>query len=472
MGAGAALFVWAGGLGHLVITPAAGFHVNAEAPASLTVNGVTVGGAGDLSGWRAPVAGEVVVSAEVPVCADDGSQCSVLRLSGRSPAARRGSLALTEPAPAAAPSGGGGAVVGLYDFAAVWCPPCNLLAAEVLETPDGVGALAGRALTRVDVDSVASWDLKSRYAVGGYPTLVAVDAAGAEVARLVGYPGRDATLAWLGALGQLAPRSARLATADPVAAAALARELAEAGDDAGARALLARAAPDTVDTVIARLVLDGAAVDARWLFDHHVPGGDWVYAALDADPTLVARVPDLVAGARGEAAGGWLAAAADQTSDPALARALRAGALASLDAARAGDLQLDRGRLSDLAQLRAALGGLSEAYALMDEAAGRWPDEFTWPFVKGRIALDAADLPAAEVAAQAALARAQGDQRLRAALLLARVQRAAGRPAEAVAALDAALLAVPEPPPSVQVRTTRYRTEAQKLRDEIAAAPR
>lgn len=467
-----AVFVWAGGLGHLVVTPAPGQHVNAEAPAALTVNGVTVEGAGDLGGWRAPVAGAVEVSAEVPVCADDGSQCTVLRLTGRAAAARRGSVALVEAsAPVASATGGGGAVA-VYDFAAVWCPPCNLLAAEVLETPAAAEALAGRPITRVDVDSVGSWALKSQYHVGGYPTLVAVDAAGGEVARLLGYPGRDATLAWLAGLGTLRPLTERMATADPVAAAALARELADAGDDAGARALLARAAPDAADTVIARLTLDGAAADARWLFDHHVPGGDWVYAALDADPTLVARVPDLVPGAPGEAAGGWLGAAADQAVDPSVARALRAGALASLEAARAGDLALDRGRLSDLAQLRAALGGVAQAYALMDEAAARWPAEFTWPFVKGRIALDGNDLPTADAAARLALAHAEGDQVLRAAMLLARVQRAAGHPTDGVATLDAALAAIPEPPATMQVRTTRYRAEAQKLRAEIATVPR
>ena len=81
----------------------------------------------------------------------------------------------------------------------------------------------------------------------------------------------------------------------------------------------------------------------------------------------------------------------------------------------AGDLQLDRGRLTDVAELRAELGSPASGYALMDEAAARWPTEFTWPFVKARMALAAVEV------------------------------------------LKAALLNVPAPRVDVTVRTTRYR---------------
>jgi thiol-disulfide isomerase/thioredoxin len=476
MAAISALFVWAGGLGQLVLTAPAGSHINPDAPARLTVNGATLNGSGDLSGWKVPVSGSIAVSAEVPICTDDGAMCTVVRVAGEGTAGKRGSLVLMEPARVTSDGPAKGRAAAVYDFAAVWCPPCNLLAAEVLETPEGLQALGGRSLTRVDVDSTDSWALKNQYQVGGYPTMIAVDAQGVEVARMLGYPGREATLAWLGSLQTLEPVAERKAAATGAAAAALARELAAIGDEAGARELLARVGPASdgatpVDAVIARLTLDGKPEDARWLFDHAVPGGDWIYAALDADPTLVARVPERVVGAPGEAAAGWLSAAADQTADPSLSRAFRAGALAGLEAARAGDLQLDRGRLTDLASMRAALGGLPSAYALLDEAAARWPAEFTWPFVKGRLALDAADLGTAEAEATRALKNAAGDQTLRAAMLLARVQREQQRPADALKTLDAALAAVPEPPAGVEVRTTRYRAEAVKLHADIAATP-
>ncbi|MSP55105.1 MAG: thioredoxin family protein [Myxococcales bacterium] len=476
-------FVWAGGVGQLVMTLPAGQHVNPEAPSALAVNRVRLEGYGDLSNWKVPLPqeldrtgdGQVLpgmdVEAVVPVCADDGGTCTVVTLRGGDarPYRARGALKLVEFVPAAPMSttGGTGVVVGVYDFAAVWCPPCNLLAAEVLDTD----VYDGPRVTRVDADSTSSWPIKDRYKVGGYPTLVAVDAEGAEVARLVGYPGREQTLAWIAGLKGRGSLDAMVESAQGAAALSLARELAGQGDERARRLLDRVATPgvtDDVDFRIARLLLDGTAADALWLFDRGVPGGDWVYDALRADPTLAGRVPGLVPGADGEAASGWLAAAADAVGPGELGEAFRAGALAALEEARAGDLQLDRGRITDLASLRADLGSVDSAYALLDEASARWPSEFTWHFVKARIALEAKQLAVAEASARAALARSDGDQILRSALTLAKVLREAGRAAEAVTVLDVALATVPEPPPGVEVRTTRYRSEAQQLKVALA----
>ncbi len=469
-----AAFVWAGGVGHLVLTIPPGSHINPTAPSSLGVNEAAISGAGDLSAWKVPIttltadATQVVVVTEVPICADDGSTCTLVRLQGSGRAGKRGEIQLHEPVRMeAAVVVGPGNTATVYDFRAVWCPPCNLLSAEVLDTEAGAQALHGSKLVPVDADSSESWPLKSRYHVGAYPTMIAVDAGGNELSRLVGYPGHDETLAWLGSLSSRASVDARIAAAQGSVAVKLARELAELGDEDRARTALARVTDDGVDVRVARVILDGKAEDADWLFDHAVPGGDWVYAALDADPKLAVRVPALVPGAKGEAAAGWLAAAADQLAPGPQADAMRAGALAALEAARVGDLELDRGRLTDLAQLRAGLGNRVSAYALLDEAAARWPTEFTWPFVKARIALDGKDLPTAETAARKALDNAAGDQILRAATTLARVLRAENRVPEAIAALNAALSRVPAPPPDIQVRTTRYRTEAQKLIAEL-----
>lgn len=477
-----AAFVWAGGVGHLVLTLPAGQHVNAGAPAELSVNRVRVEGYGDLSGWRVPVPQEpavtgdgmivpfMVVGAVVPICADDGGACTVIRLGGFDEGRfrARGSVELVEDVPAAPMStiGDTGVVVGLYDFTAVWCPPCNLLAAEVFDT----GEYHGPRVTRVDADSTVSWPIKDRYKVGGYPTVVAVDQQGDEVARLVGYPGREETLAWIAGLKGRGALDAMVQSAEGAAAVTLARELAGQGD-VRARQVLDRVPHGTeehgmedVDFRIARLLLDGKVEDASWLFEHGVPGGDWVYSALEADPTLAARVPALVPGADGEAAAGWLVAAADAVGPGGLGDAFRAGALAALEEARAGDLQLDRGRLTDLASMRADLRNVTSAYALLDEASVRWPTEFTWPFAKARIALDAKDLAVAERSARAALSLSIGDQILRSSLSLAKVLREAGRSAEAITVLDSALASVPEPPAGVEVRTTRYRTEAQQLK--------
>ena len=69
--------------------------------------------------------------------------------------------------------------------------------------------------------------------------------------------------------------------------------------------------------------------------------------------------------------------------------------------------------------------------------------------------------------ARAALAGAYGDQQLRAAMLLAKVLKAQKRMIEATKVLEEALQAVPEPPTGVEVRTHRYRQQAQELLTEL-----
>ena len=44
---------------------------------------------------------------------------------------------------------------------------------------------------------VSSWEMKDRYAVGSYPTVIAARPDGTALDRIVGYPGEDAFLSWL-----------------------------------------------------------------------------------------------------------------------------------------------------------------------------------------------------------------------------------------------------------------------------------
>jgi len=83
----------------------------------------------------------------------------------------------------------------LIDFFGVWCPPCDRLQAEFLDRPERLGLLGGFVLLKADADDPGSFVLKDRYQVGGYPTLLVVDAAGTEVDRITGYDGRTDALA-------------------------------------------------------------------------------------------------------------------------------------------------------------------------------------------------------------------------------------------------------------------------------------
>ena len=364
-------FVWQRGVGRATATAPTGWHVAPDAPSAVEVtttapwrsSGST---RGDPSTLRVAVPETAfVVQAEFSICTDGGSECRPVRVVGGAAPSRRGSLVLLPPPPAP-PTTSRGSVVRLYDFTAVWCPPCNLLAAEVLHHPGHAADLAGLDIEAVDVDQPSSWALKSRYTVGGYPTVVAVDAQGAEVARMVGYPGESATVAWLAGLGTTVPL-ATLQARDPsitgAAASSAARRLGEADRADDARFYFALAADD-VDLHIARLALDGGAGDAEWLIAH-APAGDWILAALDAapdrwpavvpmladlDPVVAADVLDVLGATVGGDAG----------------RALAASALVTVKAALDGDPNHDKAHVSYLADLYVRVGRLDDAIALLD----------------------------------------------------------------------------------------------------------
>lgn len=75
----------------------------------------------------------------------------------------------------------------LIDFYGIWCPPCNELDETVFETEAFLAKAKSFVLLKVDADAKASWKIKDRYKVGGYPTLIFTNEKGAELYRVVGY---------------------------------------------------------------------------------------------------------------------------------------------------------------------------------------------------------------------------------------------------------------------------------------------
>lgn len=459
---------WKGSQAVFHVEPPPGEHVG-EAPTRIRVEQggrslllETVGDPEGL-GFRV-VTGPLRVEAELAFCTDGSTACRSVRFVGEGEAkGRKGSLSWAPvPAPVPPPKATTG-VVRLIDFGAVWCPPCNLLIAEVLEDPEDAALLAPFVVERVDVDRPESWALKDQYSVGGYPTILAVDAAGTEVDRLVGYPGEAAFSAWVNSLSGLRPLAEleKGLSLKGQEASVAARRLAEAGRLDAARRYLWDG-EDGVDLRIARLILDGHAEDARWLLENRAPEGGWVFDAIELlpqEPGLF--VPLLLTGVDAPA---YLEVLAAQQKDAAV---WKAAALLLYRERLTGDPLADKGYYTGLAELYAELGQQAEAEKLLASAIQSFPNEFTFHYVLGRVRLEAAELPGAEVAARAALKQAFGDQRLRAAMLLAKVLKAQGKLAEGKAVLEAILLEIPDPPPDVDVRTRRYRAEIQKLLAEF-----
>jgi thiol-disulfide isomerase/thioredoxin len=82
----------------------------------------------------------------------------------------------------------------LIDFYGIWCPPCNLYNETVFPKKEFTRSAKNWVLLKMDADNPASFALKSRFKIGGYPTLVAVKNAKlndisslAEIDRIVGY---------------------------------------------------------------------------------------------------------------------------------------------------------------------------------------------------------------------------------------------------------------------------------------------
>lgn len=85
----------------------------------------------------------------------------------------------------------------LIVFSAQWCPACNMLDENVFhgdkfkETTNGIVKLI------LDVDSDISWNLKEKFKIGGYPTVVLTTSTLNEIGRFVGYRTESGTDNWI-----------------------------------------------------------------------------------------------------------------------------------------------------------------------------------------------------------------------------------------------------------------------------------
>lgn len=95
-----------------------------------------------------------------------------------------------------------------------WCPPCKKQAAEVFSQQE-FKDYAAKKLVLVELDyprskplsdtvKAQNQELKTKYAIRGYPTVVVFDGEGKELARWVGYSGGGpaAMIAKIEALGK------------------------------------------------------------------------------------------------------------------------------------------------------------------------------------------------------------------------------------------------------------------------------
>lgn len=79
----------------------------------------------------------------------------------------------------------------LIDFYGIWCPPCNLYNETIFGTNEFAEQAKKFVLLKMDADDEKSFELKSKFKIGGYPTflIAKMNAQGEleEVERIVGY---------------------------------------------------------------------------------------------------------------------------------------------------------------------------------------------------------------------------------------------------------------------------------------------
>lgn len=488
--------VWRGRGGELRLRAPEGEHIAEDAPVDLSVD---VGGRSvDLRGLGADVVGGVSLGdvrgrsiagrLSVSLCEDGGTQCRMVswQVAGTVPDRVRGAMVLeaSRGAPLEEPMGFPSRVdaeqvweatrrraalsgkLVLLEFGAVWCSPCNQLAADVLHGQPRPVPLGMWEVGTVDVDDPSSWALKDAHHIEGYPTLLALSLDGRELSRLVGYPGRTATLAWLERTAQRARGQvpASLTAADD------AWDALRAGREAAARDLMEGVDVRDATARMVRLHLDPGREDALWLATHAVDDAmSWVPAAVavarddeEVREALLGVVRGLLArGAEGDAAAELVSALAEVA--PAPERSLLFAAAAALVRGElTGDAYRDRGRMLWLAWLVEQSGEVDAAVRLLERQAGLFPDDPTFYTALARLRLRDGRAAAALAAADQAFDVSWGDNRLMAAKVRARALLALGRRDEARAFVRG-LLEEPAPPEGVDVRTHALRRELAAL---------
>ncbi len=402
-------------------------------------------------------------------------------------------------------------------FKTAWCPPCRQLQAEVLDDRARAAALADYSVVLFDADDPSSWEAKSRWSVGGYPTVILATADGQLVWRQEGYTGARELLdavATAAAGARPLEELEALATAEPPSDAAIlaladryralrdrertaewfARLSGEADVDGAVRAevaaFLAGTDPDgeagaaALEAVLMEQAIAPAVSLRRqmwWWWDLAGMRADLGDddAARRARERARALAEQRLAAADRDARSeleSWsvVAMAAEALSeadaareawDHAAAAALRAmGAEGLPDAAR---IRAAPGLTADLVDALVGAGRADEARQVLDRAVDTLPREPLFFQARARhVAALTGDPTAALADASTAYRLAHGDNRLRAADLWSRLLLDAGQPQEAARVIDEALdgLVLPE---DESIRTHRYARVLRERRESI-----
>lgn len=389
----------------------------------------------------------------------------------------------------------------LIDFFGIWCPPCNQYDEHVFGAPEFARGAERFVKLKLDADADVSWELKSKFKIQGYPTIVFATPEGDEVGRVVGYRPlkrflKDAAQAWKNRDRSYARLAAASEKGDRSAAAKIGSIEFERGNYAAAMKYLAQAkdakfgekiaiadlnlleakvdgdpkakpdylgaleksirdypnSPDSVGrrTTLAEAsegekktaLLKDAIKTAQELIQHpaRLDGLDYSTADLKV---AIAEARAKLGDAAGEKAA-WTEAAKDYR-----------GRMKSAD---------ERGYSLELAYCLWKSGEAADADAIYGKFEALYPNEFTFFHAHANMQFELKKYAEAQALQEKAFRYSYGDNKLRAGYNLARILKARDRKKEAIAVAEKALAEVKLPVDA----TIRSHRSAARLRKMIA----
>lgn len=343
----------------------------------------------------------------------------------------------------------------LIDFFGIWCPPCNELDEQVFSSNDFAAAAAGIVLLKLDADSPISWELKSKYQVGGYPTLILATPDGDEIDRIVGFRPLTDVKALLGRVAEKPKKT-------PERVEFHIDKIAHIGNGPQAK--------DALEAAIAELPESPQSLEWRTELSSLISKTDSAKGSmLRAEAISVAG--ELIAHPEKLAGGDWtpadllsfIAVTHEESGEAEKAKA--AWAETAREYRKRISSETDRGDSLELAYCLWKSGDFDAAEDVYKPLVKRFPNEFTFHFQRARMNLERSKLDDALVQAKEAHAHSYGDNRLRTAHLMAKILKAGGSDTEAQDLVETTL-AQAELPADPANRTHRY---VKQLKDLAAS---
>ena len=389
----------------------------------------------------------------------------------------------------------------VIDFFGIWCPPCNELDEQVFRQKSFAHSSSRFVRLKLDVDSPVSWELKSKYHVTGYPTVVFASADGDEISRIIGFRALPEFLAemdaaWTARNAPLSKLEAQATAGDREAADRAGVILLNRGRSSEAAKLLAGTQAKREFWHLAEidaLESDNAPADKQITrlnqaiaeFPKTPNTVDWysklaklhedakqdeprraaLRSAIDLSLEL-AKHPELLKGYDATVSD-LLESEADYREELDGKEKARADWLAAAHAyEKRGVGPTERANNLEMAFCLWKAGEFEKARGVYSSLEKAYPNEFTFFFNHARMEKEAKEFSKALELGNYALERSYGDNRLRTAKLVAQIYQGLGQKDRAKAVIDETL-AQAKLPDDPKVRTHRYADDLKKLRAEL-----